>query len=213
MRVRHPHSVEGVAVGFLVSTGGDTERVGRWWAWSLWGGLACWLIAFWWHWSRTSTWIFGLLLDPLMAAFYVGGFGAVVVGLVRRRLWLAAAIGVPLLLAVMIVVNPVWMVAPRTWFAMHRPLFERALETDPGPLDFGNQLPWKLRFLTVDGRVSSLTGSRFFPQWIGIPDDAGGYLYNPKESPEGVYMYGLVCTNPVDLGDGWWMCGLRNNGW
>ena len=56
------------------------------------------------------------------------------------------------------------------------------------------------------------TDGRFFPQWIGIPDDAGGYIYSPSGSPAQADMYGMICSNPVDLGDGWWTCGLRNNG-
>lgn len=214
MRVRHPDSVEGVAVRFLACAwDGDTERVGRWWVWVLWGGLACWLAGFWWHWTRTSWWIFDILMVPLMGALYLLGPVAVLVAAVRGRRWVVLATVVPVMVVVTAVVNSGWMVAPRAWFAMHRPLFERALETDPGRGYYGNKLPGSLRFLVAEGRVSNRDGSRFFPQWIGIPDDAGGYLYNPKESPEGVDMYGDICSNPVDLGDGWWMCGLRNNGW
>ncbi|MEV0669003.1 hypothetical protein [Mycobacterium sp. NPDC050441] len=186
--------------------------MGRWWVWVLWGGLACWLVGFWWHWSRTSWWIFDILMNPLMGALYLLGLAAVVVAAMRGRRWVVLATVVPVLVVVTVVVNSGWMLAPRMWFAMHRPLFDRALEADPGDDYYGNQLPWMLRFLTADGKASDQLGNRFFPQWIGIPDDAGGYLYNPNESPEGLYMYGLVCNNPVDLGGGWWMCGLRNNG-
>ena len=48
----------------------------------------------------------------------------------------------------------------------------------------------------------------FFPQWMGIPDDAGGYIWSPGASPEGVDLYGMLCQAPVNLGDGWWMCGM-----
>jgi hypothetical protein len=157
-------------------------------------------------------WILDPVVSPVMAALYVGGLGAVAVALLERRLWLAVAIVLPVLLVATVVVNATWKVAPRTWFMLHRPLFERALETDPGTEYYGSQLPWALRFLVAEGKVSNRDGSRFFPQWIGIPDDAGGYLYNPIESPEGVDMYGFICADPVDLGDGWWMCALRNNG-
>ncbi|MGA5543793.1 hypothetical protein ACPCIR_18230 [Mycobacterium sp. NPDC051198] len=185
----------------------------RWWVWVLWGGLACWLVGFWWHWSRTSWWILDILMIPLMGALYVLGLAAVVFAAVKGRRWVVLATVVPVLAVVTVVVNSGWMVAPRAWFAMHRPLFDQALETDPGKAYYGNQLPVSLRFLVAEGRVSNRGGSRFFPQWIGIPDDAGGYLYDPIESPEGADLYGDICRNPVDLGDGWWMCGLRNNGW
>lgn len=152
-------------------------------------------------------------MNPLMGALYLLGLAAVVAAAIGGRRWVVLATVAPVLVVVTIVVNSTWKVAPRTWFAMHRPLFERALQTDPGKEYYGNQLPWTLRFLVAEGRVSVRDGSRFFPQWIGIPDDAGGYLYDPVESPEGVDMYGFICADPVDLGDGWWMCGLRDNGW
>lgn len=151
-------------------------------------------------------------MNPLMGTLYLLGLVAVVAAAIGGRRWAVLATVVPVLVVVTVVVNSTWKVAPRTWFAMHRPLFERALETDPGDGYYGNQLPGWLQFLVAEGRVSNRGGSRFFPQWIGIPDDAGGYLYDPNESPAGADLYGDICTNPVDLGGGWWMCGLRNNG-
>lgn len=178
----------------------------------LWSGLVSWLTAFWWYWSRTSLWFMDIVVGPLMAMLYLFGVVAVAVALIRGRHWVAAAIVVPALVVVTVFVNSVWAFAPRAWFALHRQLFETALETDPGPEYYGNELPWHLRFLSVHGRVSDQAGSRFFPQWIGIPDDAGGYLYNPVRSPSGADLYGMVCRNPIDLGHGWWMCGLRTGG-
>ena len=47
----------------------------------------------------------------------------------------------------------------------------------------------------------------FFPQWVGVPDDAGGYVYSPV-SPEGADLYGPPCHQPHRLGGGWWTCNL-----
>ncbi|MFV8160849.1 hypothetical protein ACNQVK_01610 [Mycobacterium sp. 134] len=170
------------------------------------------MAAFWWYWSRTSLWFMDIVVGPLMAVLYLFGVVAVAVVLIRRRQWVAVAVAVPVLVVVTVFVNSAWVFAPRAWFALHRPLFEMALGTDPGHDYYGRELPWHLRFLSVHGRVSDQSGSRFFPQWIGIPDDAGGYLYNPGRSPAGADLYGMVCRNPMDLGDGWWTCGLRTNG-
>lgn len=176
-------------------------------------GLVCWLAAAVWYFLRPpSLWLLDGVVVPLMVVLYVFGLAAVIVGLVagRRRTLLLTL--VPMMVVVTAMVNPAWQVAPRTWFAMHRPLFDMALATEPGNLYYGNALPLPLRFLSVEGRVSDQEGRRFFPQWIGIPDDAGGYLYDPVQSPSGVDLYGMLCGNPVDLGDGWWMCGMADTG-
>lgn len=49
----------------------------------------------------------------------------------------------------------------------------------------------------------------FFPQWYGLIDDAGGFIFSPSGAPEGMNMAGMICDRPVDLGEGWWMCGMR----
>ena len=109
-----------------------------------------------------------------------------------------------------------WQVAPRAWFFVHRPVFEVArVMVNPGPDYYGAPLPFPLRFLSETGEVSAITMSEgsetgaFFPQWVGVPDDAGGYLYS-KTSPVGTDLYGSLCTNPHDLGGGWWMCNLSD---
>jgi len=179
-----------------------------------WCGLGCWSVALVWHFIRPpSLWLLDLAVQPLTVVLYVFGFGAVVVALVADRRRTALLTVVPVMVVVTAMVNPVWRVAPRMWFAMHRPLFDMALATDPGNLYYGNALPLPLRFLSSEGRVSEQEGSRFFPQWVGIPDDAGGYLFNPARSPRGVDLYGSPCSDPVDLGEGWWMCGLADTGW
>ena len=73
---------------------------------------------------------------------------------------------------------------------------------------YGPQLPDDLRYLSVTGRVSIYSdGSFFIPRWTGIPDDAGGYWHS-KKAPNGRDMYGLGCTDPIELGSGWWACGM-----
>ena len=109
-----------------------------------------------------------------------------------------------------------WQFAPRLWFFVHRPVFEVArVVVDPGTDYYGAALPFPLRFLSETGTVSSVVMSEgseagaFFPQWVGIPDDAGGYLYSTT-SPVGADLYGSLCTRPQDLGGGWWMCNLTD---
>jgi hypothetical protein len=195
-------------------TGKDAGRDRLLWDLLLGVGLALWLGGFVWHWSRPSLWILDLLVVPVAAVLYWFGFVAVVFAVIAGRRWVTVMTLVPVLVILTILVNPMWRVAPRTWFMLHRPLFNVALETDPGPDYYGNKLPLPLRFLTADGRVSDeeQNGSRFFAQWFGIPDDAGGYVYSPGKSPEGASLYGLFCRGPVDLGGGWWMCGLADTG-
>ena len=112
-----------------------------------WFGLVCWSVAAVWHFTRPpSLWLLDVVVQPLTVVLYVFGFGAVVVGLVagrRRRMLLTL---VPVMVVVTAMVNPAWQVAPRTWFAMHRPLFDMALATEPGNLYYGNALPLPLRF-------------------------------------------------------------------
>lgn len=194
-------------------------RVRRWDK-LLWIGLGCWVAGFWWHWARPSLWLLDLVLVPVAAVLYCVGFVvAIVAAIGSGRRQLAVAL-VPVIVVATVLVNPMWRMAPRTWFLVHRPLFDLALATEPGDDYYGTKLPLPLQFLTVDGRVSSPLADdgpsdgviRFFPQWIGIPDDAGGYLYSPNGSPAGVDLYGMFCSDPVDLGGGWWMCGMSTVG-
>lgn len=48
----------------------------------------------------------------------------------------------------------------------------------------------------------------FFPQWLAAGSGGGGFIHLTKGSPEGIDMHGQACTRPVDLGDGWWACGM-----
>lgn len=98
-------------------------------------------------------------------------------------------------------------VSPKWWFTTHKPLYEHARTIDPGPGRYGSRLPLWLGPLSADGRSSGTARGRFLPQWID-DDGAGGYIYSPHRSPAGADLYGTRCRGPVDLGDGWWTCGL-----
>lgn len=109
---------------------------------------------------------------------------------------------------------------PEEWFTEHRADYEAAaawaLEQGCCTTYYGLRLPESLQHLSETGKVSgeapwegsSEERALFFPQWLGIPDDAGGYWHSPSSSPAGLDMYGMPCQRPTTLGEGWWMCGL-----
>jgi hypothetical protein len=185
------------------------------WRWGFGVGAACWAIGLLYHWVRPALWILDLALVPAMVLMLFGGLATMMLAVVKLRLRVRGAVVlVPVILAT-VLVSPGYRVFPRAYFALHRPLFEIARQNPPGADYYGNPLPLPLRFLSANGNVSRVIGDgrdvsdiRFFPQWVGIPDDAGGYLYSPAGSPAGVDMYGMVCREPVDLGGDWWMCGI-----
>ncbi len=150
-----------------------------------------------------------LAVPVLIWGSVIGGCWAI--GTLPRARWLSvsAVIGAGVLCVVMNVSD----VAPRAWFELHRPAFGLAAQAvpDPGPDYYGAPLPESLRWLSATGKVSGgeAPGELFFPQWLGIPDDAGGYFYLPGGgSPEGYDMYGLSCEGAEQVGGGWWMCGM-----
>ncbi|MFT3661800.1 MAG: hypothetical protein QM809_10475 [Gordonia sp. (in: high G+C Gram-positive bacteria)] len=179
-------------------------------------GLLLWLVAMVHSYARTSLWVLDLAVVSLMWLCAVAGLVCLVVGAVRlgrrsRGRTAAAAALIAVVLLITTVVGAWWPLSPRTWFATHRALYRQALSTDPGHDYYGAPLPAHLRFLSAGGRVSGDRDSaRFFPQWIGVPDDAGGYWHSPAGSPAGYDMYGLRCRDPIALGDDWWMCGLAD---
>jgi hypothetical protein len=133
----------------------------------------------------------------------------VVLGLMSRRRWLAVTGGAVTVLLAVPLLN--WSsAAPSAYFATHRALYDRAVaSTATDGSYYGARLPLALRPLSARGRVRATDdGMLFFPQWLGIPDDAGGYFWSPDRSPEGADMFGMSCQDPQDLGGGWWACGL-----
>lgn len=160
-----------------------------------------------WWWLRLSLWIFDLVLMPLSVLLAAGGIGLLFVGCRRSgRRWLGWVL-VPMVAGVVVLAAPYWS-APKVWFALHRPLYDAALAVQPETGYYGSRLPAHLSVLSVNGSSSVAGGVRFFPQWVGTPDDAGGFLYSPAGPPVGFDMYGAACGAPVELGGGWWMCGL-----
>ena len=115
-----------------------------------------------------------------------------------------------------------WSVlAPRWWFETHRPFYSAAVSApSPGHIGAAQPILFPLSWLSASGittseRAASDGSSQpaapliFFPQWYGLIDDAGGFIFSPSGAPEGMNMAGMICDRPVDLGEGWWMCGMR----
>lgn len=111
--------------------------------------------------------------------------------------------------------------SPREWFEDHRSDYEAAAAISVGDDYYGVSLPSGLSWLSVDGHMAERclqrcqgadpVTARFFPMWMGIPDDAGGFIHSPDVSPDGLLdMYGMPCEDPTDLRDGWWMCGMAD---
>ena len=127
---------------------------------------------------------------------------------------------IPLAGALAVVVFFNWSVlSPRWWFETHRLFYDAAVASSMNGREADGHLPLYLRWLSADGNVTASCLAcdesepaaplpAFFPQWYGSPDDAGGYVYSPDREPEGMDMSGMTCQDPVDLGSGWWMCGM-----
>jgi hypothetical protein len=140
----------------------------------------------------------------------IGGFrGSTVVRVVT-------AIG--LLIAVVEFNN--WSVfEPRSYYWSHRWAFAAVADGvrhgTIGASDayYGEPLPRPLRDLSTDGRASAIARYDghpivFLPEYLGIPDDAAGYVFFEGVSPEDVWvdLYGAPATlhGAENLGDGWW---------
>jgi len=177
----------------------------RWW-------LVGWGLAIAVEWSRLPTFGSWVDLDFLGRALMWLALLVLTTAAAWRSGHNGVRVMVPLagVLVVITVFN--WVQAsPRWWFATHRPFYELARHHDPGDGVTGGSLPWPLRGLTADGSSSkTAAGGTFFPQWFGLPDDAGGYFWSPDGSPAGEDMAGMLCQRPIDLGDGWWMCGMQD---
>lgn len=175
--------------------------------WTVGGVVGLWLLA---------------LLVVCISPFFVGTpFGMVVValawigllaaviglGVVSRRRWLAVA--APILTVLLAVLTFNWSyAAPASYLNAHQALFERAVDRTDLTDSYATRLPFGLRPLAAGGKVQVQDGTIFFPQWLGVPDDAAGYFWSPDRSPKDLDMYGTLCLDPVDLGGGWWSCGM-----
>jgi len=96
-------------------------------------------------------------------------------------------------------------------FEENRDQFDDAVDwvdANTAPHEYHLELPPEHRDLAVNGAVSVQGTTVFFPMWLGIPDDAGGYVYAPDGDPYGIDLYGSTCQNIKDLGDDWWSCSM-----
>ncbi|MEU5726334.1 hypothetical protein [Micromonospora sp. NPDC047738] len=142
------------------------------------------------------------------------------------RLTCRAPAGAPAALAtaVLLVVICAWftnwgLFHPRSYWASHRWAFNAVADgVREGRLGtsgeyYGQLLPLHLRDLATNGRAA-VVGRQdgkpvvFLPQWLGIPDDAGGYVYlDARPRPDLVVdLFGEPArvTGGKNLGDGWW---------
>ncbi|MEV7964282.1 hypothetical protein [Oerskovia paurometabola] len=153
-----------------------------------------------------GTWLFRLVAG-LVGIVLVG----VVVHLVRRRS--ALTLVTSLVLLTVAVSWPRAQVGTAERFAAYRvALSEVAAPDGEGARDPGEDglLPNALRYVSANGRVDRYEDGRVFvPQWLGMPDDAGGFWFSPGESPAGLDMHGMICADPVPLEGEWWACGME----
>ncbi|MBU2696093.1 hypothetical protein [Pimelobacter sp. 30-1] len=193
MHPRHAWTAGGLTLAALVTLlltrrhSFVPEIIGDLWPWL---ALGAWLVL-----TLTGTWLaawawrsWRRVLAALVAALLLGGLGAWALQPSAPRLGVLRD--------------------HEAWFEAHRADFAAAVDHATRDDTYGSLLPDDLRYLTITGRFSESDDALFFPQWIAIPDDAGGYWYSPDASPAGFDMYGMWCKDPVDLGDGWWSCGL-----
>ncbi|GAA1401316.1 hypothetical protein GCM10009600_05630 [Oerskovia paurometabola] len=122
-----------------------------------------------------GTWLFRL----------VAGLVGVVVHLVRRRS--ALTLVTSLVLLTVAVSWPRAQVGTAERFAAYRvALSEVAAPDGEGARDPGEDglLPNALRYVSANGRVDRYEDGRVFvPQWLGMPDDAGGFWFSPGGRP------------------------------
>ncbi len=114
------------------------------------------------------------------------------------------------------------VLSPRGYFSLHRVDFDRvsALVRDGKLGDsqerYGERLPVLVAHISADGRASDRSEGGpnyrrpaiFLPQWFGLIDNAGGYVYFEGEpTPETfVDLYGqpVYLAKARRLGGGWW---------
>jgi hypothetical protein len=176
-----------------------------------------------WSWALAAR---GWLPPALGPATPIRGSGTAVRGVVALvsvllTVWCASRLtsglgatltGVAAVVLALLVVGPPPYYGARTTFDVVRPQLERAAALRNGYWDAdlygGDPLPRELVDLTATGTTLSSPGMVFFPQWLGIPDDAGGFFFVEHGSPAGYDMYGMECTDPIRLDEHWWACGM-----
>ncbi|WP_157239364.1 hypothetical protein [Catenuloplanes japonicus] len=77
---------------------------------------------------------------------------------------------------------------------------------------YGAPLPWNLKYLAYAGNAATIGAvddsgrtALFLAVWVGIPDDAIGYVYLGDSPPaQGYDCFGYICQVDRSLGDGWY---------
>ncbi|GAA1325427.1 hypothetical protein [Actinocatenispora thailandica] len=169
---------------------------------------------------RVSTVPFVFLDLPMQLAGWLlaGGLTVALLRRIRGRRWV-----LPVTVAVLVAAcfhSVSWSVfEPRSYYAAHRYAFAMvAADVRDGSIGasteyYGDFLPWYLHGLSATGRAAVVGQQHgrpvvFLPQWLGMPDDAGGYVYvQARPAPDLlVDLFGepLAVDDGLDLGDGWW---------
>jgi hypothetical protein len=171
-------------------------------------------------WLVTKLWLVGVLffLVLFIIAAVVTCLATVVIA---RRTGAARAVSIGLaggLLAVTVVFGDWHSAYARFWFTLNRPQFVAAADLArsgalgvPAEWDYyGPQLPAPLNVLSVDGRISVIGEAAgqpvlFMPAYLGIPDDAYGFVHiSGADRPGRLDGYGDRIEPRIELGDGWW---------
>jgi hypothetical protein len=171
-------------------------------------------------WLVTTLWLLGalFLLVLFVLAVAVTCLATVVIA---RRTGAARAVSTALaggLLAVTVVVGDWNGAYARFWFTLNRPQFVAAADLArsgglgaPAEWDYyGPQLPAPLNVLSVTGQISVIGEAAgqpilFLPAYVGIPDDAYGFVHiSGAHRPGRLDGYGDLIEPRIELGDGWW---------
>ncbi|WP_157744367.1 hypothetical protein [Micromonospora viridifaciens] len=155
-----------------------------------------------------------LLALLVMAACWllaVGGSVAALVALLRRRAygWAAGALVVALGFGLVVQATNWERTYVDSQFRLHRgQLAELAASHRAGTLPPDAVLPWRLRYLSIDGRAHRRDGALYLPVWQDWRAESGvGLGYFPTSPGPDT----LIATASGDighpvryLGDGWW---------
>ncbi|MGL5407064.1 MAG: hypothetical protein ACRDAX_09885 [Propionibacteriaceae bacterium] len=101
---------------------------------------------------------------------------------------------------------------PQRYYALHKVEFyltEKWIEDNniTASKDYTVDLPIPLKHFSATGSVYlSRYNSALIPRWVGMPDDAGGYVYATSD-PGTVEALGSICR-AVHIDGNWWHCGM-----
>lgn len=179
--------------------------------------------------ARTEIGFFPLVgggIVGLIMTCWVVGVGVAVVVIARGVRTTRLKLVVVVLFSVVAVALSGWtsswtMLDPRSNFFVHQYRFAMLAEVlDRGDFRgtheyYGDPLPISLASLSLNGRVSIRGTCKgqpvyFVPRWVGMPDDAGGYLYFPGLPEPGESCFLDLWGRPGYLSEaeplskGWW---------